>query len=594
MARGNKKKHKHKANGTDGRPPMPDYGREDVYMEIGDEMAYIEDRLAEMHDMMALRAPSHMITGCYMEITNMLCEAYARYTHARIEDEVEGHMGRFHRYEEPEEFMNEPKSRSGGGIDRELAEHTKRIMKMKEQLANEGKEEHGGIENKPDTEDEKPEGKAGPDVQKEKNTETKEETVPDTADGSEADTQGESEPQPEEPEDTTPAYVVFYSKNHAAYVSIDEKRHACVPVRNMAKAYCVKADVSSIAAGQNELSKYRLDKMKPLEIKFLTQKEYDETIGRAEKMKDILAAIPDKPSVDITANHTVTNFASSSENTGKSHIGENRPSNYGEGWDNANWRNYPARKPCYNDYGYYGDYDYWDDCRYYENERIDRKTGYNRGDKKRAKPSKSEAKKAADSKYINGLKTGTKNPEENPMVLYIRMHKHDGKDIDEICYEKQSSLGYDYETISSTEYIRIANDNDFTILINVINGTIRQIENTKSSWLLNNTVARGFDIEPNFTRSYLMDMDYAKLQKAIDFWNEMNDCAPPIMYVEKFDPTINDIGKNIEMLVKELQKENSLINNDPMETACTIMSMAIYNYVRCIIAYEIYMANRFV
>lgn len=324
-------------------------------------------------------------------------------------------------------------------------------------------------------------------------------------------------------DEESPAYAVFYSLNNAAYVAVNERMRVCVPVRNLAKAYCVEADLTSVAQGQNELSKYKLDKLKPIQIKFLTQKEYDDTIGKAKAMQELMASMPKVENTNINTEHKVTNFATSNNKSSNGHIGEK--SNNTSGYYDTNKKD---------------GYDFFHSCPYWLFE-TDNKT------------SVKTTSKISMTDMI-----------ESPRELYRAMHN--GIDNESIV-EEPKSYHNDIAYISSSTYDDL---DDFSTLITVINATIEAISMTKSEWLVTPFIESGNKINID----YMMDIDYSVLNDAIDDWNERN--APmQIMYVEDFDPTIVHFRKNIEAAAdKYIVDEKELA------------AMAIYNYVRCLIAYE--------
>lgn len=330
-------------------------------------------------------------------------------------------------------------------------------------------------------------------------------------------------------EDNTPAYAVFYSMNNAAYVAVDERMHVCMPVRNLAKAYCVAADANSIANGQNELSKYKLDKLKPLQIKFLTQKEYDETIGKAKQMRELLANMPEVTSVNHNTEHKVTNFASNSK-TSSNHIGEKPSYSYDKSYKSS----------------------YGDGYNYYTSKPYDtlKTTNISHSSPQRFKISLTDAI-------------------ENPRSLYQMMHD----DVDDIAdVTRPHSYENDLVSLSSKDYAEIS---DFDVLIPIINETLHAIEQTRAGWLTDLFIESGKCIDTD----YMMDIDYALLDTAIEEWNEINRPSK-IMYVEAFDPTIIDFKKNIEAAAGKYGFEKE-----------ELASMAIYNYVRCLLAYESFKAR---
>lgn len=334
------------------------------------------------------------------------------------------------------------------------------------------------------------------------------------------------------------AYAVFYSVNHAAYVAINERMRVCVPVRNLAKAYCVPADLTSVAQGQNELSKYKLDKMKPIQIKFLTQKEYDDTIGKAKSMQALLANMPQSTNTTISGDHKVTNFAANNKSTSKGHIGE-KPKNSSSGyWDR--------------DYG-----DKYDDYR----GDGSRKTSY---DFFRSQPYYGQGNKSYSQTAPSTSRITMTDMIECPRELYKVMH--DGiDDTSEVC--KPHSYENDIIQLSQAMYDQMG---DFEILIPMINKTVDMIADTRAGWLVDPFIASGKVID----NDYMMDIDYALLDTAIEEWNDENKPFK-VMYVEDFDPTIISFKKNIETSAKKYGQNHR-----------ELAAMAVYNYVRCIMAYE--------
>lgn len=336
------------------------------------------------------------------------------------------------------------------------------------------------------------------------------------------------------------AYAVFYSVNHAAYVAINERMRACVPVRNLAKAFCVPADLTSVAQGQNELSKYKLDKMKPIQIKFLTQKEYDDTIGKAKSMQALLANMPQSTNTTISGDHKVTNFAANNKSTAKGHIGEK-----------------PKNSSC----GYWDKYDYSSDK--YDDYRSDgsRKTSY---DFFRSQPYYGQGNKSHSQTAPSTSGITMTDMIECPRELYKAMH--DGiDDTSEVC--KPHSYENDIIQLSQATYDQMG---DFEILIPMINKTVDMIADTRAGWLVDPFIASGKVID----NDYMMDIDYALLDTAIEEWNEENKPFK-VMYVEDFDPTIISFKKNIETSAKKYGQNYR-----------ELAAMAVYNYVRCIMAYE--------
>jgi hypothetical protein len=305
-----------------------------------------------------------------------------------------------------------------------------------------------------------------------------------------------------------------------------------VPVRNLAKAYCVPADLTSVAQGQNELSKYKLDKLKPIQIKFLTQKEYDDSIGKAKAMQELMANMPTTPTNNtISSEHKVANFAANNKTTSSGHIGEKSK---GNAYDSA----YGANNKK-------GGYDFFHSDSYslYKD-----KNGHGSSN--------------AQSQKI--YKVSMTDMLENPRELYKAMHNG----IDDI---DMSGLPCSYENdiidIAPAMYAEI---DDFEILIPAINKTINAIANTKAGWLVDPFVASYGEVD----NDYMMDIDYALLDLAIQDWNETNNPCQ-IMYVEDFDPTVITFKKNIEAVSKKcmIDKEE-------------LAAKAIYNYVRCLMAYQ--------
>lgn len=347
--------------------------------------------------------------------------------------------------------------------------------------------------------------------------------------------------QTQESEDE-PKYAVFYSLNHASYLALDETLHCCTLVRNLAKAYCVGADVNSIANGQNELSRHNLEKFKPLQIRFLTQKEYDDTIGRAKSMVDLIANLPTVENTEISSEHTVANFATNTKNAVvRNHrtISGNTYANYGssvkhdkpKGFD---WFN---RKP-------YG--------------QSDQKT--------------------------NGVPTNVKKISvtdklENPRMLYMALHSRIDK-FEPGMMPLMSSYENDIPNVNS---IHLDTIDDFNELIPLLNMVLTKISVTKSSWLLED-FERSFKMRgiSDIDNDYLMDIDYSVLDDAISEWNahKRPEKSGHLMYVEDFDPTIAAFKRNIKNAAKKY-------NWDERELA----AMAIYNYVRCLIAYEEYVCK---
>lgn len=371
----------------------------------------------------------------------------------------------------------------------------------------------------------------------ETSTEASEETLADvtaTLEESETDDETiEEDATTEKPESEPTPYAVFYSKNNAAYVAIDKRARRCITVRNLAKAYCVAGDLTSVVQGQNELSKYNIDKLKPIEIKFLTQKEYDDTIGKAKEMQKLIASMP--KSVD-TGNastiHKVTNFASDvKSDTSKSHIGEKKDNvneNSGSGY------NFFKAKP------YNGVYD---------------TTSYNKTSYGLASHNKTSHNKTSST-----FKVTMRDALENPRELYKLLHNN----IDD---------GSSYE--NDLAYVRQAYDiNDFDTITDLIRETIRNIENTNSKWIVAWLIE---DDEPIVDEEFLMDVDYSLFDKAIDAWTDYYDDTT-LIYVEDFDPTI----LNFKQKIQEVSDKYGIDESD-------MTAMAIYNYVRCLAAYARYM-----
>ena len=343
-------------------------------------------------------------------------------------------------------------------------------------------------------------------------------------------------------EDDAPAYAVFYSLNNAAYVAINERMRACVPVRNLAKAYCVEADLTSVAQGQNELSKYNLDKLKPIQIKFLTQREYDDTIGKAKAMQELMANMPKVENTNTNTEHRVTNFAANNKTSSSGHIGEKTKNNTS---------------------GYYSDSYH---SGYYNDSYGKKKEGY---DFFRANPY-GLSKTGNQAPVPSVSKITMTDMIENPRELYKAMH--DGID-DTAEIGRPCSYENDIIDITPTVYAEL---DDFEILIPAINATIDAISRTKAGWLVDPFVASGKEID----NDYMMDIDYSLLDLAIQDWNEIN--APfQIMYVEDFDPTVISFKKNIQAVAKKYVVDEE-----------ELAAMAIYNYVRCLMAYESFKTRR--
>ena len=319
--------------------------------------------------------------------------------------------------------------------------------------------------------------------------------------------------------DDTPVYAVFYSVNNAAYISIDERMKMCIPVRNLAKAYCVKADLTSVAKGKNELSKYKLNKLKPIQIKFLTQKEYDETIGKAQSMKELIANMPKtETNSRIDSSHKVANFAKNTKNK-------------------------------YNNSYSLGRDHYYDDShgdRYYD-------TFINNANSKK--------KKFEQSISMTDMI-------QNPCMLYKAIHHNiDDSDVS----NKIDSYDNDYVLLNEKQYDNIL---EFDMIVSIINKTISSIRETKSEWITDVFAKYAWSINED----YMMDIDYELMNDAVDEWNsEYND---KIMYLEDFDPTIISFKENIEKVTYEYVVDE-----------CEVAGMAIYNYVRCLIAYQRYTDN---
>lgn len=347
-------------------------------------------------------------------------------------------------------------------------------------------------------------------------------------------------------DDDTPAYAVFYSLNNAGYVMIDERIHACVPVRNLAKAYYTKADANGVAQGQNELSRYDLDKLKPIRIKFLTQKEFDDSIGRAQEMAKLMANVPVKTdNGNVDTNKKVHSFASEKACTAMSHISSERKSRFSYR-DEGYYNEYPA---------YYEDNDYPDFTypdSYYRGRKITTATkAPMRGSKKCDIP--------------------LRDMMENPRALYRAMHV----DIDDDdVVGLPVSFENDLPDISMKEYASL---DDFEVLLPILNETIVNISKTRSGWLADAYMQNGLDI----TTDYMIDLDYSLMSEALKDWERRNDHRV-IMYVEAFDPTVIDFKKNIKNLVT-----NGICSEDGV---IDMVRYAIYNYVRCILVYDEYLS----
>jgi hypothetical protein len=335
-----------------------------------------------------------------------------------------------------------------------------------------------------------------------------------------------------------PVYAVFYSVNNAAYVAVNERMRMCVPVRNLAKAFCVSADLTSVAQGQNELSKYKLDKLKPIQIKFLTQKEYDDTIGKAKSMQALLANMPQSTNTNISGEHKVTNFAANTKSTSKGHIGEKSKNNSSGHWD---------RDYCDRDYG--------------DNYGEKKSGGY---DFFRSKPYAMQNNKFCNTSITSARKVTMTDMIECPYELYKVMH--DGID-DTSEMHKPHSYTNDVVHLSDAIYDQMG---DFDVLIQIINKTIDKIADTRAGWLVDSFIASGKVID----NDYMMDIDYALLDTAIEEWNADNKPFK-VMYVEDFDPTIISFKKNIEVSSKKYVQNRRVL-----------AAMAVYNYVRCLMAYE--------
>lgn len=352
--------------------------------------------------------------------------------------------------------------------------------------------------------------------------------------------------------DDSPVYAVFYSLNNAAYVAIDERMRACVPVRNIAKAYYTTADANGIMNGQNELSRYNLDKLKPIQIKFLTQKEYDDTIGRAKEMEKLMANMPTvKDNGKIDLDKKVQNFASgNSSGAGATHIGSTNKSNSSYHDDYSGDRRYSA-------YYYSGNYHHSFGnpySQYYETDESENADYYNGT--------------SGESPSITYPVAPLRDRMENPRLLYIAMHN--GIDDEDVFCPR--SFDNDIPKIDRYNYCDI---DDYSVLIPLLNETINKIAGTKSGWLAH--VYMSTDMEINV--DYMMDIDYSVLDDAIHAWKRKNK-GMELMYVEEFDPTIVHFKRNIKYLVKT----GKCTDDDRYQ----MMAYAIYNYARCILAYEEY------
>ena len=330
-------------------------------------------------------------------------------------------------------------------------------------------------------------------------------------------------------EDDSPKYAVFYSLNHAAYIALDETLKCCMIVRNLAKAYCVEADVTGIANGQNELSKYNLEKFKPLQIKFLTQKEYDDTIGRAKSMADLIVNMPKVENTEISSEHKVANFATNTKSTTKA-----KPN------VSHNYHSHESDKPKKFD---------WFHNKPYEN--------------KSNNPSDKNIKKITLTDKL-----------ENPVQLYATLHHR----IDRFNANGMTSYDKDFAQIATGKLNKL---DDFDELIPLLNETLERIAITQSAWLLDGFY-KGLKtryLVDEINNDYLMDIDYSIMDSAIARWNHQQRPSKSgyLMYVEEFDPTIASFKKNIKEAAKKFVRDEE-----------EMAAKAIYNYVRCLIAYEEY------
>ena len=375
--------------------------------------------------------------------------------------------------------------------------------------------------------------------------ETASETVEEDNIESNTDKESEEEPTPETSEvsnDDTPAFAVFYSKNNASYISINEHKR-CVLERNMAKAFYVTADANGIANGQNTLSRYDIDKYKPITIKFLTQKEFDDSIGRAISMKALMENMQVTTSDTIDSAHKVANFATNTKNSdskGASHIGDKPKSSYEK---NYGFRDGYTKKSS--GYDFFSSKPYAQDWGNRQSE-----------------------KKAQEATSTAPLSTRI----ESPYSLYKALHCNiDDSDVMLPCSMYRDTPDVTHDDIDGLKV------NDINTVIELINSTLQRISTTQSGWLIQH-----IDV-PEITYDYLMDFDYAMLDYALDEWNtQFDDSMFGVLYVEEFDPTVKGFVDNVA-------KAKTKYNNG--ESLNEWIEYAIYNFVRCIIAYDNYISS---
>ena len=352
----------------------------------------------------------------------------------------------------------------------------------------------------------------------------------------------EEPPEAEEP----PAYAVFYSINNAAYVAVNDAMHACVPVRNIAKAYCVEADMAAIAVAQNELSKFNLAKLKPIRIEFITQRQYDETIGKAKAMQAIMEAAPITTSKSIDTGHKVANFASNTKNASNTHIGNKSYEKYNKGYD-----------------FYHSNVDYGNNKMHnYDHTNCNLESANEDDASVKLYPFRDQM--------------------ENPKWLYKSNHVNLDNDV----IPKVRSYGNDIPSFTVKDIENFKQNCDYAI-VNAINETLMRIKDTKASWMTDKLdLIHNADLyHGNFMvdTDYILDIDYSLLDDAISEFNLQNETH--IMYVEDFDPTMNNFLRNI---YKINGVSYNSVREDDIQDVIPLVEMAIFNYTVCLIAYELY------